>query len=165
MVLNQDYRYLANSLQVTGKALYSTNKIISKNQELDQFFCILHMNLQSSVRRCWLGSRKGIWPVKNCLVRSWHGYLSGVRVQIYIWPSWCHCHSLSLAPVNPDWFYLPGFTFLVLAHPGNPGHSPGGCKMVVVVVVVVVVHNPEDTIFLPNIITLPNLWRLKNISS
>jgi len=25
-------------------------------------------------------------------------------VQICIWPSWCHCHSLSLAPVNPDWF-------------------------------------------------------------
>jgi len=27
-------------------------------------------------------------------------------------PSWCHCHSLSLAPVNPDWFtswfYLSG---------------------------------------------------------
>jgi len=21
------------------------------------------------------------------------------EVQIYIWPSWCHCHSLSLAPV------------------------------------------------------------------
>jgi len=21
-----------------------------------------------------------------------------------------HCHSLSLAQVNPDWFYLPGFT-------------------------------------------------------
>ena len=37
----------------------------------------------------------------------------GVKVQICIWPSWCHCHSLSLAPVNPDWFYLPGFTFLV----------------------------------------------------
>ena len=28
-----------------------------------------------------------------------------------IWPSRCHCHSLSLAPVNPDWFYLPGFYF------------------------------------------------------
>jgi len=28
------------------------------------------------------------------------------EVQICIWPSWCHCHSLSLAPVNPDWFYL-----------------------------------------------------------
>ena len=32
------------------------------------------------------------------------------EVQICIWPSWCHCHSLSLAPANPDWFYwyLPG---------------------------------------------------------
>ena len=56
------------------------------------------------------------------------------QVQICIWPSWCHCHSLSLAPVNRDWFYLPGFTFLVPAHSGNPGHSPGGCKMAVVVV-------------------------------
>jgi len=35
------------------------------------------------------------------------------EVQISIWPSWCHCHSLFLAPVNPDWYiYLPGFTFL-----------------------------------------------------
>ena len=56
------------------------------------------------------------------------------KVQICIWPSWCHCHSLSLAPVNPDWLYLPGFTFLLPAHPGSPGHSPGGCKKVVVVV-------------------------------
>jgi len=30
------------------------------------------------------------------------------KVQICIWPSWCHCLSLSLAPVNPDWFYLSG---------------------------------------------------------
>jgi len=30
------------------------------------------------------------------------------EVQICIWPSWCHCHSLSFAPVNPDWFYLSG---------------------------------------------------------
>ena len=45
---------------------------------------------------------------------------------------------LSLAPVNPDWFYLPGFTFLIPAHPGSLGQSPGGCKTVVVVVVVVV---------------------------
>jgi len=28
---------------------------------------------------CWLGSRKGIWPVKNWVVRCWHGYLSGAR--------------------------------------------------------------------------------------
>jgi len=41
---------------------------------------------------------------------------------------------------NPDWFYLPGFTFLVPTHPGSPGHSPGGRETVVVVVVVVVVE-------------------------
>jgi len=34
------------------------------------------------------------------------------EVQICIWPSCCYCHSLSLAPVNQDWFYLPG--------PGSP---------------------------------------------
>jgi len=28
------------------------------------------------------------------------------EVQICLWPSWCHCHSLSLAPVNTDWFCL-----------------------------------------------------------
>jgi len=58
------------------------------------------------------------------------------QVQICIWPIWCHCNSLSLAPVNPDWFYLPGFTFLAPAHLGSPRHSPGGHKTVVVVVVV-----------------------------
>jgi len=42
-----------------------------------------------------------------------------VKLQICIWPSWCHCHSLSLAPVNPDWFYLPAF--LVPAYPDCPG--------------------------------------------
>jgi len=30
----------------------------------------------------------------------------------------------SLAPVNPDWFYLPGFTFLIPVHLGNPGQNP-----------------------------------------
>jgi len=49
-----------------------------------------------------------------------------VKVQICIWPSWCHCHSLSLDPVNPDSFYLPGFTFLVPAHPGCPGQNARG---------------------------------------
>ena len=26
------------------------------------------------------------------------------EVQICIWPSWCHCHSLTHVPVNADWF-------------------------------------------------------------
>ena len=33
---------------------------------------------------------------------------------------------LTLAPVNPDWFYLPGFTFLVPAYPGGPKQNPRG---------------------------------------
>ena len=43
--------------------------------------------------------------------------------------------SLSLPPVNPDWFWLPGFTFLILVHLGSPGQNPVSRKMVVVVVV------------------------------
>jgi len=35
-------------------------------------------------------------------------------------------HSLSLGLVNPGLFYLPGFTFLVLAHSGSPGQNPRG---------------------------------------
>jgi len=68
---------------------------------------------------------KGIRPVKK-LSGGMLTWLS-VRgdVQICIWLSRCHCHSLSLAAVNPDWFYLPGFTSLVPAHPGSPGQSRG----------------------------------------
>jgi len=55
-----------------------------------------------------------------------------VKVQICTWPSWCHCHSLSLAPVNPDWLYLPGFTFLVLAHLGSPKRAVKQCGCVCV---------------------------------
>jgi len=77
---------------------------------------------------CFLGGRKGIWSVKNWVVGCWRGYVLcvWVKVQICIWPSWCHCHSLTLAPVNPDWFYLPGFTFLVPAHPGSHRQNPRG---------------------------------------
>jgi len=39
------------------------------------------------------------------------------KVQTCTWPSWCHCHSLSLASVKSRLV----FTFLVLAHPGSPG--------------------------------------------
>ena len=61
--------------------------------------------------RCWLGGRKGIRPVKNWVVGCWCGYLSGARLDSCIWPSWCHCHSLSLASVKsrlvlPFWYRL-----------------------------------------------------------
>jgi len=70
------------------------------------------------------------------IVNSWFSYSPSdgmvawlcvwAKVQICIWPSRWHCHSLSLALVNPDWFFLPGFTFLVLADLGSPRQNWGG---------------------------------------
>jgi len=60
---------------------------------------------------CWLGGRKGIWLVKKLSggVLAWLSVWS--EVQTCIWPSWCHCHSLSLASVKsrlvlPFWYQL-----------------------------------------------------------
>ena len=59
---------------------------------------------------CWLGGLKGIQPVKNSgWVLAWLSFWS--EVQTCIWPSWCHCHSLSLASVKsrlvlPFWYRL-----------------------------------------------------------
>ena len=60
---------------------------------------------------CWLGGRKGIRPVKKLSggVLEWLSVCS--EVQTCIWPSWCHCHSLSLASVKsrlvlPFWYWL-----------------------------------------------------------
>ena len=58
---------------------------------------------------CWLGGRKGIRSVKNLSgeVLAWLSVWS--EVQTCIWPSWCHCHSLSVASVKsrlvlPSWY-------------------------------------------------------------
>ena len=60
---------------------------------------------------CWLGGRKGIRPVKNLSdgVLAWSSVWS--KMQTCIRPSWCHCHSLSLASVKsrlvlPFWYRL-----------------------------------------------------------
>jgi len=44
------------------------------------------------------------------------------KVQICVWPSWCHCHSLSLTSVKSRLILVP-------AHLGNPRESPEGHKM------------------------------------
>ena len=72
--------------------------------------CIANV-LPSVLWRCWLGGRKGIRPVKNLSsgVLAWLSVWS--EVQTCIWPSWCHCHSLSLASVKSRlvllfWYWL-----------------------------------------------------------
>jgi len=45
--------------------------------------------------RCWLGGRKGVWPVKNWVVGCWHGYLSGVKCKWFIY------RMVQLTPLPP----------------------------------------------------------------
>ena len=67
--------------------------------------------LPSVLWHCWLGGWKGIRPVKNLSggVVAWLSVWS--KMQTCTWPSWCHCHSLSLASVKsrlvlPFWYQL-----------------------------------------------------------
>jgi len=58
---------------------------------------------------CWLvGWQEGHLACKKLSggVLAWRSVWG--EVQICIWLSRCHCHSLSLAPVNPDSFYVSG---------------------------------------------------------
>jgi len=48
---------------------------------------LLHSNMPSMLWRCWLGSRKGIWPVKNRVVGCWRGYLSGATCRLAYSPA------------------------------------------------------------------------------
>ena len=75
------------------------------------FFSWLGRSVPSVLWRCWLGGRNGIRPVKKLSggVLAWLSVWSDV--QTCIWPSWCHCHSLSLASVKsrlvlPFWYRL-----------------------------------------------------------
>ena len=73
----------------------------------------------------WLGDNSFAFSALTLLVGRQEGHpackkLSGEvlvwlsvwsKVQTCIWPSWCHCHSLSLAPVKsrlvlPSWYWL-----------------------------------------------------------
>ena len=72
--------------------------------------------LPSVLWRCWLGGRKSIRPVKKLSGRMLMQLSVWSKVQTCIWPSWCHCHSLSLASVKsrlvqPFWYRL---TWVVL---------------------------------------------------
>ena len=76
-----------------------------------QVICLFVYIVPSVLWRCWLGGRKGIRPVKNRLVGVLAWLSAWSKVQISIGPSWCHCHSLSLAPLKsrlvlPFWYQL-----------------------------------------------------------
>jgi len=72
---------------------------------------MLFITLPSVLWHCWLGSKKGIRPEKKLSggVLAWLSVWG--EMQTCIWPSWFHCHSLSLASVKstlvlPFWYRL-----------------------------------------------------------
>ena len=85
--------------------------------------------LPSVLWSCWLGSRKGIQPVKCWVVRCWRGYQSGAR---------CRLENMHMAqrlplPLTVSCFskIQIGFTFLVPAHLVVPEKGPlNGCVCV-----------------------------------
>ena len=87
-------------------------------EEVDKGCLLISMgvNVPSVLWCCWLGGRKGIRPLKNWVVRCWHGYLSAARCRLAYGPddaTATHCLCISKIQI--------GFTFLVPAHPGSPG--------------------------------------------
>ena len=71
--------------------------------------------MPSVLSHCWLGGRKGMWPVKNWVTGCWHGYLSGVRCRLaYGQADATATHWLASSKIRT------GFTFLVQAHLGSP---------------------------------------------
>jgi len=64
-------------------------------------------------------------PVCKKTVGCWRGYVSWSRCRFSYDPADVTV-THSVAPVNPDWFYLSVFTFLVPAYPGSPGQNPRG---------------------------------------
>ena len=73
--------------------------------------------MPSVVWRCWLGGRKGIWPVKKT---EWWG--AGVVICLEQGAD-LHMAQLMPLPLTVSCFnkIQISFTFLVPAHPGSPG--------------------------------------------
>jgi len=64
-----------------------SRKVVNEFHEILELILDSLMSLVPSVLwRCWLGGRKGIRPVKNCVVGYWHGYLSGARCRLAYGP-------------------------------------------------------------------------------
>jgi len=81
-----------------GRSSFGGGVILGHIQTI--FSALFARFVPSVLWRCWLGVRKGIRPVKNWVVGCWCDYLYGASCRLALWPSWWHCHSLSLASVK-----------------------------------------------------------------
>jgi len=70
------------------------------------FFSLMsNQDLPSVLWCCWLGVRKGIWPVKIRLMRCWCGYLLERSTNSLHMVSWCHCHPIMSASAKSRMVY------------------------------------------------------------
>ena len=111
----------------SGWALLQLDWLESVTQRLTQQLCIIgrpplndntqsrcthnsnYFEMPSVLWRCWLGGRKGIWPVKNWVVGCWRGCLGRGAdlhmVQLMPLPLTISCFS-KIQIVLPLWYWL-----------------------------------------------------------
>jgi len=88
-----------------------TNNLTNRNFYVHIISTFVDTETPTASWHCLLGGRKGIRSVKKLSseVLAWLSVWS--EMQTCMWPSWCHYHSLSLAPVKsklvlPFWCWL-----------------------------------------------------------
>jgi len=101
----------SSKIQIGFTFLVRLTWVVLDKGPLSGCMYVCNVYMPSVLWHCWLGSRKGIRPVKKQSggVLAWLSVWN--EVQTCVWPSWCHCHSLSLAPVKsrlvfPFWYRL-----------------------------------------------------------
>ena len=103
-----------------------------------KFYCVIYSNFRFAISAltCWLGGRKGFWPVKT----EWWG--AGMVVCLQRGAD-LHMAQLMLLPFTVSGFskIQIGFTFLVPAHLGSPGQRAVKRVCVCVCVCVCVRHS------------------------
>ena len=116
--LTDIHRNLQHSCRVRS---YSSSGCVAKRELLRishqrKIAHCLSLFLPSVLWRCWLGSRKGIRPVKN----EWWGVSVVICLEL---GADLYMAQLMPLPLTVSCFskIQIGFTFLVPAHPGSPG--------------------------------------------
>ena len=105
--------------QIWWTLILGSGDAIQRQTSVRHFFtCLLLLFLPLVLWCCWLGGRKGVWPVKLSggllvLLSVWS------EVQTYMWSSCCHCHTVTVSRFSEIQIC---FIFLVLAHLGSHHH-------------------------------------------
>ena len=141
--LTDIHRNLQHSCRVRS---YSSSGCVPKRELLRishqrKIAHCLSLFLPSVLWRCWLGSRKGIRPVKN----EWWGV--GVVICLELGAD-LYMAQLMPLPLTVSCFskIQIGFTFLVPAHPGSPGKR--AVKRVCVCVCLILSYSVSDVVCL-----------------